>query len=277
MENALSARVALATCADLPDGDEDFPPLIGALAALGIGSEAAVWDDRAVDWRSYDLVLPRSTWDYAERREGFLAWAASVPRVLNRLEVLRWNTDKQLYLTDLAAAGVPVVPTTFVGPNDELRPPDVRFVVKPTISAGGRSSARFEPHELDAARVLVDRIHGEGRIAMVQPYVGDRDEKALVYLDGEHSHAVRRHVPLPAAGDRDVLYLAEDLGPAEAIAAEREIAAAALACAPSPLLYARVDLMGDAVLELEVAEPSLYLTYREGAANRFAEAISRWL
>jgi hypothetical protein len=139
VENALSARVALATCADLPDGDEDFPPLIGALAALGIGSEAAVWDDRAVDWRSYDLVLPRSTWDYAERREGFLAWAASVPRVLNRLEVLRWNTDKQLYLTDLAAAGVPVVPTTFVGPNDELRPPDVRFVVKPTISAGGRS------------------------------------------------------------------------------------------------------------------------------------------
>ena len=78
-------RVALATCGELPDGDEDFPALIAALAAEGIDSEAAVWDDAVVDWSSYDLVLPRSTWDYAERRDDFLAWAASLPRVLNPL------------------------------------------------------------------------------------------------------------------------------------------------------------------------------------------------
>ncbi len=244
---------------------------------MGVESGAAVWDDDAIDWSAHDLVLPRSTWDYAERRDDFLAWAASLPRVLNPLGVLEWNTDKRRYLTDLAAAGVPVVPTFFVAPGDDLRPPDGPFVAKPAISAGGRSSARFDTHESEAARALVARIHAENRTAMIQPYLGDRDEKALVYLDGEYSHAVRRRVPLPAAGDLDVLYLEEELGPAEATAAEREIAEAALTCASAPLLYGRVDLMGEHVLELELAEPSLYLGFGEGAANRLARAISRCL
>ena len=200
-----------------------------------------------------------------------------MPRVLNPLEVLDWNTDKQRYLTDLAAAGVPIVPTAFVEPGGELEPPPGPFVVKPAVSAGGRSSARFEAGELDAARTLTARIHAEGRTAMVQPYLGDLEEKALVYIDGAYSHAVRRHVPLPAAGDRDVFFLDEELGPADATPGERRIAEAALACAPAGLLYGRVDLMGDAILELEIAEPSLYLAYGEGAAGRFAAAISQRL
>jgi len=275
VENGLSARVALATCAELPDGDEDFGPLTAALAAEGIDAETVVWDDPAVDWSSFDLVLPRATWDYAERRDAFLDWAATVPRVLNPLTALDWNTDKQRYLTDLAAAGVPIVPTSFVEPGAELGSPGATFVVKPAISAGGRSSARFEVAELEAAGELIARIHAENRTAMVQPFLVDLEEKALVYLDGGFSHAVRRRVPLPEAGDSDVLYLDEDLGPAQATDAERDIAEAALGCAPTPLLYGRVDLMGDTVLELEIAEPSLYLAYGAGAANRFAKAISR--
>src|ERR1043165_3423528 len=123
------SRVALATCAEIPDGDEDFPGLIDELAAVGVSAEPAVWDEPGVDWSRFDLVLPRSTWDYAERRDGFLAWAASVPRVLNPLAVLEWNTDKQRYLTDLDSAGVPIVPTAFVEPGGALDPPAGRFVV----------------------------------------------------------------------------------------------------------------------------------------------------
>ena len=236
-----------------------------------------MWDAPEVDWGAFDLVLPRSTWDYAERRDAFLAWAASVPRVLNTLEVLEWNTDKRRYLTDLGRADVPIVPTAFVESGGELDPPGGPFVVKPTVSAGGRSSARFEPDQLDDARRLVSRIHAEGRVAMVQPFVDDHEEKALVYLEGAYSHTVRRVVPLPAAGDREVFYLDEELSSAQATAEEREIAEAALACSPAPLLYGRVDLIGDAVLELEIAEPSLYLGFGEGSSTRFAEAISRRL
>ncbi len=219
----------------------------------------------------------RSCWDYAERRSAFLAWAASLPRVLNPVAVLEWNTDKQRYLIDLAAAGVPIVPTAFVEPGGRLDPPGGPFVVKPSISAGGRSSARFEPGERAEADALVARIHAEGRTAMVQPFLGSSGEIALVYLDGVYSHAVDRRVALPAAGERAAFYLDEELGATEATPADLRLAEAALACAPGELLYARVDLMRRAVLELEVAEPSLYLGFGAGAASRLAEAIGRQL
>ena len=274
MENRLNARVALATCAEIPDGDEDFPALIQALAALGVDAAPAVWD-AALDWDAFDLVVLRSAWDYAERRDAFLAWARALPYVLNSVSVLEWNTDKERYLTDLAAAGVPIVPTRFVAPGDgpgEL--PAEPFVVKPAISAGGRSSAWFAPEEADAAHALVARIHAEGRTAMVQPYRPDVVETALVYLDGACSHALRRVVPLPSAGHREVFYLDEEVGPASATARQREVAGAAVACAPGELLYARVDLLGDEVLELEVTEPSLYLALGDAdAPARLAGAI----
>jgi len=270
----VSGRVALATCAELPEGDEDFPALIAAMAEAGIEAEPAVWDAQ-VDWALFDLVVLRSTWDYAERRDAFLAWAESLPQVLNTLPVLEWNTDKERYLTDLAAAGVPIVPTEFVPPGQEPEPPQEPFVVKPAISAGGRSSARFDPRDADAARRLVARIHAEGRTAMVQPDLGDIEETDLVYLDGAYSHALHRRVPLPAAGDRDVFYLDEQLRPAEASDAERAVAERALAAAPGDLLYGRVDLVDRTVLELELAEPSLYLAFGSEAAARLAAAVSQ--
>jgi glutathione synthase/RimK-type ligase-like ATP-grasp enzyme len=276
VEKCVSGRVALATCAELPEGDEDFPALIAAMAEAGIEAQPAVWDAE-VDWALFDLVVLRSTWDYAERRDAFLAWAESLPQVLNTLPVLEWNTDKERYLTDLAAAGVPIVPTEFVLPGQELEPPQEPFVVKPAISAGGRSSARFGPRDAAAARRLVTRIHAKGRTAMVQPDLGDIEETDLVYLDGAYSHALHRRVPLPAAGDRDVFYLDEQLRPAEASDAERAVAERALAAAPGDLLYGRVDLVDRAVLELELAEPSLYLAFGSEAAARLAAAISQRL
>ena len=189
------------------------------------------------------------------------------------MPVLEWNTDKERYLTDLAAAGVPIVPTEFVAPGEPFKPPDDAFVVKPAVSAGGRSSAQFTGADA-AAAALVARIHGEGRTAMVQPYLGDIVETDLIYIDGAFSHALRRRVPLPAAGERDVFFLDEELRPGEATAGDREVAERALAAAPGELLYGRVDLVEGAVLELEVAEPSLYLAFGPGAAAALAAAIA---
>jgi glutathione synthase/RimK-type ligase-like ATP-grasp enzyme len=233
-----------------------------------------VWDDPGVDWGAFDLVVVRSTWDYAEQRSAFLAWVSSLGRVLNPPAVLEWSTDKRRYLSDLAAAGVPVVPTAFVDPGETFSPPVEGFVVKPSVSAGGRSSARFPAGDASAGE-LVARIHAEGRVAMVQPDLGDIAETALVFLDGSFSHALRRRVPLPVAGARDVLFLEEELRPATATEEELAIARGALALAPGRLLYGRVDVAAGAVLELELAEPSLYLGFGEGAAERFAAAIAR--
>jgi glutathione synthase/RimK-type ligase-like ATP-grasp enzyme len=281
----MSVRVALATCAAVPDLDPDDRPLVPALRRRGVDAVPAVWDDTELDWTQFDLVVLRSTWDYAERRDEFLAWIDELPAVLNPPAVVRWNTDKQRYLSDLARAGVPVVPTHFLEPGagDDL--PEPPLVVKPAISAGGRSSGRFGAGEIDAARALTRRIQAERRTAMVQPLLAaadSRGETALAFVAGWYSHALARRVPLPEPGRPGTgLYLEEELAPREPSESERAVADAALAAAPSPgaLLYARVDLLEDEhgrplVLELELAEPSLYLAFGDGALERFADAIA---
>ena len=279
--------VALATCAEVPELDEDGPALVAALRERGLEPAAALWDDPAVDWARFELVILRSTWDYAERRDEFLAWIERLPRVLNPPAVVRWNTDKA-YLGELAAAGVPVVPTAFVEPGGALEPPPSRFVVKPRISAGGRNAASYEAHELELARRHLESLHAAGRAAMVQPYLEGVDvvgEAALVWLGGRYSHAVTKSALLrPGQAPGTELFLTETIAAREASPAERDTAERALAALPfgrHALAYARVDLLpaadGPVVLEVELAEPSLFLGYEPAAADRFAHAIAEAL
>jgi glutathione synthase/RimK-type ligase-like ATP-grasp enzyme len=279
--------VALATCAQVPELDEDGPALVAALRARGIEPVAAVWDDPSVEWAGFELVVLRSTWDYAERRAEFLAWIDQLPRVVNRPAVVRWNSDKA-YLGELAAAGVPVVPTTFVEPGDVLEPPAPRFVVKPRISAGGRNTASYEAHELELARRHLESLHAAGRPVVVQPYLEGIDvagEAALIWIGGRYSHAVTKGALLRRGQTPGTeLFLAETIAAREAAPAERAAAGQALDALPfasSALTYARVDLLpaadGPVVLEVELTEPSLYLTYDPGAADRLAQAIAEAL
>src|ERR1700712_1300814 len=125
----------------MPDGEEwaGTHHLLPALRERGIEGRWVVWDDAGVDW-SQHLVALRSTWDYEQRREQFLAWTRTLPRVLNSATVFEWNTDKA-YLPELAASGVPVVPTTAVGRLEGLLGAVAGFghaVVKPSTGAGGR-------------------------------------------------------------------------------------------------------------------------------------------
>jgi glutathione synthase/RimK-type ligase-like ATP-grasp enzyme len=279
--------VALATCAEVPQLDEDGPALVAALRERGVETAAAVWDDPGVDWEAFDLVVLRSTWDYAERRDEFLAWIVGLPRVLNAPEVVRWNTDKR-YLDELAAAGLPGVPTRFLEPGDPLEAPAERFVVKPAISAGGRHTASYEAHELELARRHLEALYAAGRAAMVQPYLDAVDvvgEAALIWLDGGYSHAVTKSALL-RRGQRPgtELYLEETIAARTPSRQERDLGEqvlAALPFDPATLLYARLDLLpteeGPVVLEVELTEPSLFLGYEAGATERLAAAITRRL
>jgi glutathione synthase/RimK-type ligase-like ATP-grasp enzyme len=246
-----------------------------ALRARGLEPEWAVWDDPRVEWDRFALVVVRSAWDYAERWSEFLRWAERVgDAVENPLRALRFGVDKERYLTILRDRGVPIVRTSFQRPEDEpFEPWPEPFVVKPAISAGGRRSARFEGADPSAA-ALVSEIVETGETAMVQPFVADADEVSLVYVDGAFSHSLRRRAALPLGRPAEVLYLEEELGSYQATAAERKVAEAALALVPAPTLYARVDLLGGRLLELEVVEPSLYLSYNPSAADRVGAAIA---
>jgi glutathione synthase/RimK-type ligase-like ATP-grasp enzyme len=290
------SRVFLATCADLPEGDEDedAPQLVAACARAGLDVQWAVWDDPAVDWSEADLVVIRTTWDYTQRREEFLAWAAGLARVANPLPVLEWNSDKT-YLRELATAGVPVVATQWAGPGDDVDlPSGTDFVIKPAVGAGSMGAGRFaadDPDTPQAARRHIRSLHDLGRTVMVQPYLHEVDEfgeTALVFIGGAYSHAIRKASMLPkpvvyrvGEGASRELFVSERIVAREPGPAERALAEQVLANVPGPpeLLYARVDLLpspdGPVLIELELTEPSLFLRHRPGAADRLARAISR--
>lgn len=282
-------RVALVTCAELPDLDPDDQLLLPPLADRGVEAVPAVWDDPAVDWAGFDLVVVRNPWDYARRRDEFLAWARSVPRLANPVKIIEWNTDKR-YLRDLATAGVPVVPTTWLEPGGVVDLPEAgEYVLKPAVSAGSADTGRYrlsDPAERRLAEELAARLLGRGATVMLQPYLSAVDtagETALLHFDGVYSHAIRKGPMLdgPHRGDDGELFRAEQIDPRVPAAAERELARAALDVVPGShqeLLYARVDVIPGAhgtpvVLEVELTEPSVFLAHADGAAGRLADAI----
>lgn len=282
------ARVALATCSREPELGEDGPAMLAALAAHDIEATPAIWDAPGLDWSAFDLVVIRSTWDYAERRDEFLDWARRVPRLANPCAVVAWNTDKT-YLRDLAAAGAAIIPTTWCSPGSEIDPPAGEIVVKPSVGAGGRDSGRYGPGDRDAAVRHVERLLSEGRTAMMQPYlavVESAGERGLVYLGDQYSHTIFKPALLGQRGPYVEGTLTWAVVRAAApTAAERAFAEAVLALIPGGrenLLYARVDTVtdtdGDPVLvELEATEPALYLGCAPGSAHVFAAAVQAWL
>jgi glutathione synthase/RimK-type ligase-like ATP-grasp enzyme len=222
-------------------------------------------------------VVVRSTWDYPARRDEFLAWVESLPRVLNSPDVLRWNTDKR-YLSTL---GPQTIPTNFLEPGGPFVVPGFPFAVKPSVGAGSIGAARYDAGD-ELAREHVARLHAAGKTVMVQPYVEAvdlEDELALHYVGGEFSHAIRKAAMLPlGSGPGEGLFVEERISAAEPSAKELDLAEKTLDAVPfarEELLYARVDLLpGPVVLEVELTEPSLYLGYAGGAAARFADAIA---
>ncbi|RAO22585.1 Cycloserine biosynthesis protein DcsG [Micromonospora noduli] len=290
-------RVALVTCSDLADLDPDDRLVLAPLAARGVAVESVVWDDPDVDWSSYDLVVLRSPWDYALRRDEFVSWAATVPRLANPADVVRWNTDKR-YLAELSAAGVPTVPTSWIEPGESWQLPAEtgEYVLKPSASAGSQDTGRYDladPEHRDLAAAHVRRLSEAGRVTMVQPYlraVDTEGETALLFLAGPDglafSHAIRKG-PMLSGPDlgTDGLYKAEEITPRTARPEQLAVAEQTLATVPGgtrQLLYARVDLIpgpdGEPVLvELELTEPSLFIGYADGAPDRLATAITTHL
>jgi hypothetical protein len=263
-------RIVLAGCPALPAGDGDDDGLVPALRDRGLHARWLSWDDPAV--LDADLVILRAAWDYTDRLEEFLTWTAQVRHLLNPVAVVAWNTDKR-YLADLADAGVPTVPSAFFAPGEPVHLPDGEVVVKPSVGAGSVGARRFA--DADAARQHAEALQADGRTALVQPYdprVGD-GETAMVFLRGEPSHAFTKGPMLPEPGqgaqlDESGTYAVESLRGADPDPALWDLgrealgaAAARMGIAVTDLLYARVDVLGDAdapaLLELELVEPSL--------------------
>jgi hypothetical protein len=249
-----------------------------------------IWDDPTVDWSAYDRVLLRSVWDYSWRLDEFLSWCRAVGQgaLRNPPALVAFNADKR-YLAEISVASVP---TRFIAPGDALPTLDGEVVVKPNISAGARHTGRFAAPA--GALALIEQIHASGRVALVQPYlsaVEQLGETSVVFIGGEISHLLAKRAVLRSEG---IAPVAEGELRVAAVMLEDDLVVAGTA-APAQLslantahteiserfgtpVYARIDLVADnagdpVVSEIEVIEPSLYLSTAVGASERLAAAV----
>jgi glutathione synthase/RimK-type ligase-like ATP-grasp enzyme len=280
-------RVAVVRSREPARAGEADAPLLAALRARGVDVVQPCWDDPDVAWEAFDVVAVRTTWDYFARREEFLAWAevvAKATRLVNPLDVLRWNTHKS-YLIELEERGAPVVPTAWLGQGDRVELAEVlaargwpSAVVKPAVGGGGEGLVRVGPGEAGRAQPDLDRLLASGDV-LVQPYldaVEEAGELSVVLVEGDVTHVVRKR---PRTGEYRVHE--HRGGTYERVEPTADVVALARWMVESTgqeLVLARLDLIEDEVgalqvVELEATEPDLYLEHAPEAAETLALAL----
>ncbi|MDO5672350.1 MAG: glutathione synthetase [Actinomycetaceae bacterium] len=296
-------KVTLVVSAESPQLDEDEATLPQALTDRGLEVDIRAWDDPSVDWNNAGICVLRSVPNYALDRDVFLKWAHSVPRLLNYSSILEWNTDKH-YLQALEGHGMPIVPTTWLEPEQNLSKHQVHtrfpahgdFVVKSAVSSGGRWIGRYtstDPYQrMDAIEHAMELL-GEGRSVMVQRYLKEVDrsgEISLVYFNGLISHTVRKNALLhPWARSTEEIH--------EQIATARQASELDWSWGEqirhavhsyikenlgrdAQILYSRVDVVSDSkggfyVMEVSMVDGSLYLKSTPDGVDNFADAIAQ--
>jgi glutathione synthase/RimK-type ligase-like ATP-grasp enzyme len=280
-------RAAFLTLAEQGDFVIDDDLAHAPLARRGWQVDTVPWNRPGVDWRRYDLVAIRSTWDYQHQADAFLSTLAAIEasgaRLENPLEIVRWNMRKT-YLRDLAARGVPVVPTIW---RDGLRHGELdalfekaqseEAVIKPVMSGNAQGAWRLDRASVKSHAAEIEAYYAD-RTLMLQPFepaILSEGEFSLLYFNGEFSHGILK-VPKPG----DFRVQEEHGSEIRSITPEPALLAAGKAAIDAigrKLLYARADLVrhgdGFRVMELELVEPALYLRMDPRAPDRFADAV----
>ncbi len=266
-----------------PDYEEHWQPVAELYRSLlGRNTEQRTWNNPS-DLSGFGLIMPLMAWgsqrDPAHWFHALDAWEAAGLAFANPIATLRWNTNKD-YLFDLEEAGVAIVPSQL---GHRLTRGDVdaaraafgceTLVIKPTISGGADGTYRLGPND----PIPFDVLEREMLIQPLMPLIASEGEYSLFYFAGTFSHAILK---IPEQGDFRVQ---EQFGGRE-VTVEAPVAAlthaeAALAAAPGPLTYARVDMVrgeggGFYLMELELIEPSLFLDHANDGGAAFVRAVT---
>ncbi|GAB4516499.1 MAG: hypothetical protein OHK0046_21980 [Anaerolineae bacterium] len=288
-------RVALVTYQQLPELALDDALLIEPLLRRDVAAKPAVWDDSTVNWKTFDAVILRSTWDYHLRTADFVAWLAELEgrgvKVYNPVDIIRWNMDK-IYQRTLHAHGIHTLPTLWIeqGSTADLKTllEDRNWeqvVVKPRISASAHKTWILRRSEAAAHQARFAEMAAVSGV-MVQkfaPEISD-GEWSFVFFGDIYSHAVLKR-PAP-----DSMFVQQEHGgtvhiqvPDPALISQAaHILRVTRRILKADLLYARVDaLVTDNLLhlmELELIEPELFLGKGQSeVVERFADAIANVL
>lgn len=268
------------------NGFNEMTDLLPYLQNKGLDIEPAIWDDPAVDWTKYDIALLKTPWDYHQKIDAFKAWLDQMEslniRLLNDYKIVRWNLDKH-YLREIIADGFDVIPSAFLeqGWKGDLLPlfeelKTASIIIKPCISGGSKNTIIVHKDKAADSYEQVVALLTEADY-IVQPLMNEvqNGEWSYIFFNNTYSHTILKK---PKAGDFRVQQIyggsIDTLYPdAEEIAhAATYVEKYAKGC-----LYVRVDglmVNGHFVLmELELIEPYLYLSYGENALENYYQAI----
>lgn len=252
--------------------------LLRACSRAGVEAACLPWDDPEVDWAKWDLVVPRSTWNYFLHEVAFREWIGAVnkaTKLLNSADLMLANIHKG-DLQRLAAQGIRTVPTVIVQDPIDLEALGWReLVIKPAVSAASYLTRGFCISEIAQAQAFLKLVLEVGD-AMVQPYLrraADGGEVALVHINGQLTHGV---VKFARFAEDEESVAQHSFTPSEE---QLRLAESVMATVRGSWLYARVDLMqsdgGEWLLsELELIEPSLFFLQHRPALDRFVAAIA---
>jgi glutathione synthase/RimK-type ligase-like ATP-grasp enzyme len=276
-------NIALLTCQRLPDLFETDQTLIPLFRQRGIHAEAAIWNDPDINWKKYDALVIRNTWDYYTQSNTFLNWLKHIRdseiQMLNPADVVLQNIHK-FYLRDFEQQGIRIIPTIFSDYREPARVDTLKqkrwdkVVIKPAISAGSYQTKTYDVNEL--TQQTLDELHSNNDW-LIQPFLPEieQGELSMIFFNGKFSHAA---VKKPKDGDFRVqrqyggkyqLFKPDDvlLKTAEKVISQ----------VPEQLLYARVDgvMINNEfhLMELELIEPDLYFELDEAIKTRFISAV----
>lgn len=271
----------------LPDGDPDDNLALAELAEMGLNCRTIDWRHDLSELEPPRVMVLRSCWNYHKHFKEFcdkLKVFSTRSLLMNSLALVLPNLHKS-YLLKLAGGGVPICPTHFfkqgVKPDKstllEITSSYDAYIIKPAVGLATSGVQKFQSGQSECSAALnhIETLLKDGD-CLVQPYlnaVEAEGEKSLVYIDGVFSHCVRK-APfqiLAAAGHAGE-------SPSEPLPEQLELAQLALNTLAETPLYARVDLVRqdgvDYLMELELTEPSLFLSMKDGSAAQFARAIA---
>ncbi|TCD26619.1 hypothetical protein EZ456_11695 [Pedobacter psychrodurus] len=247
--------------------------LLNFLKEKGLNIEKVIWNDQNVNWEDYSLAILKSPWDYFDLIGEFYNWLdqleAKKVKLLNPIEIVRWNANKQ-YLQEIEAAGLKITPSFFIQNQKGV---DLerffekfntnKLIVKPCVSGGAKNTFKVTLDNVNEVNQKLNLLIQDEDF-IIQPFLPEileSGEWSFIFFNGVYSHSLIKHAKpgdfrvQPAHGGS-----VHPQKPSEELiaTAQQYVTLFATDC-----LYARVDgtfVNGEFLLmELELIEPFLFL------------------
>ncbi len=279
-------KIALLTCKNLPHLTTSDQLLIPALAGHNIQATPVIWDDKSIDWKKFDLLIFRNTWDYYEKQIEFDLWLEKIEKLgiktLNSISIINQNKHK-FYLQDFEKQGIKILPTVFINKTENLNLSSIipnhwqKAVIKPAYSGGSYQTELFDVTDINQINQQYISIASEKEL-LLQEFMSEiktLGETSFIFFNKKFSHAVNKQ-----AVNGDFRIQQQFGGIYTLIKADSEIIKKAQKIVNTfseDLLYCRVDgIIIDNelhLMEVECLEPDLYFNLAEGSIDKFIESI----